>query len=496
MMDTDALRTNPVAFRDRLQIDGAPWLRDDWQESFLQACDPGWRRAIGQQVDGGHSRAWSLRPRGHSKTTDLACMTAWALFAARRPIRGVVAAADMDQARLLGDALQRLLAGNPWLARFLEVQRGRAVNPHTGAELQILTSDAPTSYGLLCDFIVCDELTVWRSRDLFDSLLSAAAKRSDCMLAIISNAGWQESWQYDLWRAIQADPAWLAHQVHGAVASWMSQRALDEQRRLLPAIQYDRLWNNKWMPGAGGAISGDDLAAAITQSGPMRGDEPGCLFAGAVDLGVSHDHSAVAIVGVKEGGGRVRLAWSESWAPNGGKVDLRLVRRRVAELHRQFHCVFMVDPSQAELMMQDLAMVNVPTFTKKLTTPAQAEMAQAVVAAFKQRCIDLYRDEMLLSDLAKLNIQERGFGLKLTAPSDKETGHADRAIALAMLMPGALAIAMDDTPQAIGRRIDELRQQQQLGHDPTWGQPCGLGMPGSVDVPFDPRAEFGRRRQR
>ena len=468
-MDTAPLQADPRDFRNALALDGRPWCRDAWQERFFLDTDPGWMRCIGLPAEGGFSRCWSLRPRGHSKTTDLSTMAAYALFASRRRISGAVAAGDADQARLCGDALQRLVAGNPWLAKFIDVQRNKAVNPHTGSELTIISSDAPTSYGLLLDFIIADEITVWRSRDLWDSLLSAAAKKPDAMLCVISNSGWEISWQSDLWRAIKTDPAWLAHQVDGSVASWISPKALDEQRRLLPAIQYDRLWNNKWAPGAGGAIAGDDLAAAITLTGPMSGKEDGYMYAGAVDLGVRHDHSAVAIVGVKPGGGRVRLAWSESWAPNGGVVDLPLVRRRLIELHHRFNCVFMVDPSQAELMMQDLALLHVPTFPKKFTTPALAEMAAATVQIFKERRIDLYRDEMLLADLAKLNIADRGFGLKLTAPSDKETGHADRAIALSMLLPGALKLAMDDHPHAIAARINAMSQPK-IGVDHDWGR--------------------------
>lgn len=467
--DIPALQSNPRAFRDALIVDGRPWRRDAWQEQFLAACDPGWMRAIGLQVDGGYSRCWSLRPRGHSKTTDLSTMAAWALFASRRPIRGAVAAGDADQARLCGDALQRLVQGNPWLGQFLDVQRNRAVNPHTGSELSFLTSDAPTSYGLLLDFCICDEITVWKNRDLWDSLLSAVAKRSSAMLCLISNSGWQISWQADLWRAVQADASWLAHQVDGPIASWISPRALAEQQRLLPAIQFDRLWGNRWAPGAGGAIAGDDLAAAITQTGPMTGREDGYLFAGAVDLGTKRDHSAVCIVGVREGSGRVRLAWSESWAPNGGIVDIMAIERRLIQLHHQFDAAFMVDPHQAILLMQRLSLQRVPVFEKKFTVSSLAEMATATVAAFKERRIDLYRDEALLSDLAKLNIQDRSFGLKLTAQAD-ETGHADRAIALSMLLPGALKLAMDDTPQAIAARINAMNQPQ-LTHDANWGRP-------------------------
>ena len=62
-------------------------------------------------------RAWLERPRGHAKTLDLGVMATWALFASRRRLSGIGAAGDQDQARLLRDAIGRLLGERPsWVA--------------------------------------------------------------------------------------------------------------------------------------------------------------------------------------------------------------------------------------------------------------------------------------------------------------------------------------------------------------------------------------------
>ena len=100
---------------------------------------------------------------------------------------------------------------------------------------------------------------------------------------------------------------------------------------------------------------------------------------------------------------------------------------------------------------------------------------------------ELYNDAMLIDDLTRLSIVERGgFGYKLEAPSDKNKGHCDRAFALASVLPISLktAMTMYVPPQA---------QQQLSGRDPNWGAP--VGMPGIYDSPFpDMRTEFPRRR--
>jgi len=109
-------------------------------------------------------------------------MAMWALFASRRQLSGIGAAGDQDQARLLRDAIARLVYINPWLTRILDVNAYLVRNKKTGSTLEIISSDAGTSYGLTPDFCICDEVAnAWQHKngeDLWTSLLSSAAKRA------------------------------------------------------------------------------------------------------------------------------------------------------------------------------------------------------------------------------------------------------------------------------------------------------------------------------
>ena len=104
-----AMAADPAAFRQRVMIDAdsgpvpLSTCVDDWQRTDFEAMDPGWRLAVGHSPNGASalSRAYLERPRGHSKTTDLAVMATWALAFARKRITGAAAAGDRDQARLL-----------------------------------------------------------------------------------------------------------------------------------------------------------------------------------------------------------------------------------------------------------------------------------------------------------------------------------------------------------------------------------------------------------
>ena len=73
---------------------------------------------------------------------------------------------------MIRNAIDSLLRLNPWLSTILQVKRERVYNKHTGSELTIISSDTASSYGLLVDFAIVDEITHWQKRDLWDSIFS------------------------------------------------------------------------------------------------------------------------------------------------------------------------------------------------------------------------------------------------------------------------------------------------------------------------------------
>ncbi|MCA9248391.1 MAG: terminase [Planctomycetales bacterium] len=451
MMDKQSLQLmahDPGELRARLLVDTDDGPRllsavmDEWQREDFEALDAGWRRAAGHKVEGGHSRGWLERPRGHSKTSDIAVMACWALAFAKRRLSGVVAAADKDQASLLRQAIDRLLALNPWLRTVINPTKYSVTGRH-GSRLEIISSDALTSFGRLCDFVVCDELCHWKSSGLWESLFSAAAKRKHCMLLCISNAGFQSSWQWPIREAIREDPNWYFSRLDGPRASWISEELLAEQERLLPKQVYRRLWLNQWSSGAGDALTETAIEAAVSQRGPMSGYRDGFTFVAGLDLGVRRDHSGLVVIGCDFSTGRVRLADCQSWRPGpDGEVDLLEVQQAVLAAHQRFHLVkVLFDPYQAELMAQQLRRYGLNMQPVNFVGSNLHRMATAMLEAFEGRKIDLYPDKRLLRDLRRLTIVEKRFGFKLESTRDSE-GHADTAIALAMALPHATRTAL------------------------------------------------------
>jgi hypothetical protein len=430
---------SPAAFRSAVHVDTdmgpRPFgeIMDPRQAATFAALDGGWMRAAGYNTRDGYSRGWSERPRGSSKTADLAVMATWCLAFARRQVSGLGAAVDKDQARLLRDAIQRIVQLNPWLGKLVEVNKFEIQGRHN-SRLEIISSDVAASWGATPHFIICDEITHWKNSGLWDSLFSSAAKRRDCLLLCICNAGFTESWQWTLREAIRNDPLWWFDR-WVKVACWMSEALLEEQRRLLPARAVDRLFGNNWQQGEGDALDPADIEAAITLDGPINAREDGFAYLAALDIGIRNDRSAVVVCGVHLPTGGIRVVHVRSWHPGRGEVDLQEVEDHLLALHRTFllrRVVF--DPWQAAHMSQRLRRHGMTMAETTFNGSNLQKMAQATINVFAAHDIAMFRCNELIADLKKLRIEEKPWGFRLTAPKDS-TGHADTAIALSMALP-------------------------------------------------------------
>lgn len=463
--------SDPSAFRDNLTVDVDGIARrfgdvqDDWQRADFSALDPALMRCTGRSDTEARMRAYLERPRGHSKTTDLAVTVTYALAFATRPLRGYCFAADKDQAALLKDAMNTVIRLNPWLSSILEVQKNQVINiakghPGESGRLEIFTSDVGSSFGILPDLIIADELTHWQGDgSLWHSLISSAAKRSNCLLAIISNAGFVDSWQWSVREAARNDSAWYFSRLDGPQASWLTQDRLDEQRRMLPSVAYARLWKNLWSTGGGDALLPSDIEAAFNLSlAPMSGHEQDYIFVSGVDLGLTRDCSAVVTLGIPAGGtsGRIRLANHKLWRPIlGKKIDLMEVERYLLDLDRKYNLEFVAfDPWQAELLAQRLEADttrrsrnqrrrynNLPWLREIPPTGSNLrDQASIVIKSFTDHRFQFYDCDPLHSDLLKLRVEEKSYSYRLISPRTGE-GHGDTfsAFALALLVGHEIA---------------------------------------------------------
>jgi hypothetical protein len=357
------MRRGPDRFRGLVLLDSDPLrpLRDvvqPWQQRDFLALDAAWRRITGLDEPSGATplnRAYIERPRGHSKTTDVAVQVAWALAVARRGVRGIAAAADADQARLLKDALERLARANPALLHDLKFTRDCVENPANGARLEVIPADVAGSWGGLPDFVICDELCHWTKEEFWQSLSSSAAKRDGCLLAVLSNAGFGRDWRWRVRETARTSPGWYFSTLDGPQAPWITPAALDDQRRLLPAPVFERLWLNRWQHAAGEFLTLAQAEACRDPSLAYRHEgRRGVAYVAAIDYAEKHDLT-VGCVCHREGR-RVIVDRMDVVRPTPAKpTPVQWVDDWICEVARGFPTVrFVVDAYQLLHTIQSL----------------------------------------------------------------------------------------------------------------------------------------------
>lgn len=467
---------DPAAFRNELLIEQrgklVPFgsIMDDWQREDFAACDAGWIDAVRGRPSQRIRRAYLERPRGHSKSTDLAVMIAWALAFAPRHISGFAAAADEEQAGLLRKKVAQVVRWNPWLEQFIEVQQKRISNiakhGHDGneSELVILASDAASSFGLTPDFVICDELTHWSSNsDFWDSLISSASKREWCFLVAITNAGLgagkDSVWQWRVREHFRTSERCYFSRLDGPRASWLSAEDLEEQRKLLLPRAYARLWGNEWQADTGEALSETEVRDCVTLPGPSLGygRQPRPYLAG-LDLGLKHDRSALVVVGLDCERQRVEVASVETWAPlrETGKVRLGDVEAACLKAQEKFGLLGIVfDPWQAALMAERLAAAGV-RMSEWPFVPANLDaMATTLLQAVTNQTLGLFDHPGLIGDLLNLVVTQSSKGAFRLKATRNELGHADAAMALAIALPTAFATLDGFNRQAVYERYGD-----------------------------------------
>ena len=306
-----AAKKHPAAFRRSLTLTSDAYvpfhsIEQPWQRADFHALDEAWRRLAGFKGEPEgvsprrptvFQRAYMERPRGHSKTSDMAMQLAWILQNATRRVEGLAAAADREQAALIRDAVFRLASCNPEFCSNLSFTKFEVTNKITGSRLTVISSDVQSSWGVLPDFIICDELCHWDKPDMWYSLLSSAAKKRDCLLAVLTNAGVGRGWQWDVRETARTSPRWHFSSLQEPQAAWIDPQHLEEQRRLLPGPVFDRLWRNLWQHSDGEFVTLAEVEACRDERLQKREQgQPGVRYFAAVDYAEKHDYTVGVVV--------------------------------------------------------------------------------------------------------------------------------------------------------------------------------------------------------
>lgn len=124
--------------------------------------------------------------------------------------------------------------------------------------MRILSADAGSAYGAGDDVIITDEITHWRSNDLWVAMMSGTIKRRDCVSIVLSNAGYVGTWQWDALKQAESDQRCVVHNEEGYKSGWVDKEQLEKTRSQLIAstgsiYEASRLIDNIWISSRMGA---------------------------------------------------------------------------------------------------------------------------------------------------------------------------------------------------------------------------------------------------
>jgi phage terminase large subunit-like protein len=400
----------------------------------------------------GPPRHYLTRPRGGSKTTDLAGIGAVALLEeAPAGSRSYAFAADRDQSALLLDALAGFASRTPEIAGALRIDAARVANIRTGATLQVMASDDASAWGLRPYLTIVDELAQWPTtsgpRRLWRAIFSALPKVSNSRLVCLTSAGDPAHWSYGvLERALAQPDRWRVSQTPGPL-SWIDPRDLEEQRHELPEWDFARLHLNQWTAADDRLTNVDDLRACVTLEGPLAPD-PRWTYVVSADLSTKRDTTVVAVCHLEpiisevtgaSLGERMLLDRMVTWTPRGGqRVSLVEVEETIFQAARSFGAPLVVDPWQAVGMAQRLRERGVFVEEFVFSQSSVGRLALTLHNLIKEHALAIPDDAALIDELANVRLRESAPGVyRMDHDPDK---HDDRAIALALAAQWLLSL--------------------------------------------------------
>ncbi|MGH6895773.1 MAG: terminase large subunit [Geminicoccaceae bacterium] len=387
-----------------------------------------------------------MLPRGGRKTTIGAGLSLLHTVGPERVAGGlaVLAAHNRGQARIAFEEALSITLATPALRACTRPRDAihRIEHIPTRARLQAASSEAGSQHGQTPQFTLCDELHIWRGRQLWDVLRTGAAKSKHSLLWVITTAGaGQDSVAYDIysyakrvqlgeiddpgflpliWEAPR-DCAWQDEAVWHAVNPGLEYgfpaldglRQLAREARNRPAQQqaFRQLHLDIWSDASASPfvdMAVYDAGAVPVDLDRLERDQVPCWL--GVDCSSVGDLTAIAAAWPDDAGGYDVWAWlfcpaanlegksrgdeadyprwvEDGWleATPGNVIDRRRVEAVIREIAQRFNVIeIAADAHFAQWLLSSLAEDGYPaveTRTGWVTmTPAVNELERAIVA--------------------------------------------------------------------------------------------------------------------
>jgi len=375
------------------------------------------------------------------KSTLAAMAATWTLFCGEDFSETYIAARDKDQANwIVFSKLVKTCELNHNMLINVDITKDAIERKATGSVVRCLPTEVSAA-GLNPNLVIFDELWSYdlESMTRFFEELTTVPTRKHPLILIVTYAGYDEdSLLYELYKkGLEGkDPTFFFYWDHKNRMPWQTKAYLKQQRGRLRPGTYKRLHCNEWTSGEEAFIDLDLWDGCVDRKHRSALPNKEISLVVGVDIGISHDCSAVVAVARDED--KIKLACHRAWQPTKKKkLDLEAsVEAYIKELARDYTVKEVrFDPYQFHRSATTLAkdginMVEFPQTTDRLTA-----MSQNLYDLIKGGNLMLYKDKEMRSHAEKATAKETPRGWRIV--KKKQSHLIDLIIALAMAALGA-----------------------------------------------------------
>lgn len=423
--------------------DPQPWGRiiEPWQKRLVLPMIPAVEQMAGLRRDYKGPRSFYIvLPRGHDKTGLIARIANWSCGFARHNIRGSAYAKDEEQAGLLLKAAREELRLNPWMEGYVEARATGIVGAR--GQVNIQATDAGGSSGAKDDLIVCDELTWWKNKELFDVVFSGREKRPDSVFIVITNAGVRGTWQHDvLLRARRMKSSWYVFEApeREFLAGWMSSEGVGEMREQLTRGIARRVVDNIWIDATETPLLDEEWILNCQDDSTLWTPEElaarkGDLYVG-IDIGRSRDLTVIWTLELMKDG--------HAWTREVVTLEKMPFSRQKEEIRKRINrnvIAVRIDKGGIGMQLAEELEEEYGRYTVEgvqLTSGRQGQLALRVREYFQGARIHIPRSAVLRQDLQQVNeVSTSAGGVPMIETDRTGIGHADRFWACALALHG------------------------------------------------------------
>jgi phage terminase large subunit-like protein len=416
-----------------------PWIRARMLAPVLERDDSGRPR---------YRLVYVELPRGHWKSGGAAAVAT--VQAALYPSTDVVvAAADTDQARIIFENVDGYLDRNPALGGHFRSRRNELLT-ESGSRIRVIASDAPSAYGLGGTHrrfrLIADELTAWKSDELWVALASASGKVEDAQTIVLSNAGFdaERSWQWRVRRTAETEQWGYLFSAEGVIASWITAEWVEQMSALLPSAAFERLIGNVWASGVGDFVTVEQWRSCVDERLVPQARGGGRRYRAGLDLGLVKDRTALAIV--HGDGDTVVLDELQVWQGTRSEpVSITQIERAVVDATRRYPGLRVVaDTWQLKGSIERLQRERVEISAFVFGASSVGKLSTTLHHAITSARLRVYPDPELEREILGLRVVETAGGWRF---DHRAGGFSDRAVALAM----ALQLIQADSTSSVMR---------------------------------------------